>query len=96
MKIFGITFTTKKELKETLVKMREAFPLDIGQIVYEVHLRNAKGRCIKSVPSREYCTIEEVIVDTKNYFSLVERLDCDDVFIDYDEALIYLDFVCRQ
>jgi hypothetical protein len=116
MKIFGINFTTKKELKKQLADQKETilelcadveargaelkymrmiFPFDIGQTVYDVALRNEKGRYTKTHPSFEYSTITEVVVDEKNYFVLVKRLGRKDVFFSKKEAEEYLKTVCR-
>ena len=116
MKIFGINFTTKKELKkqladqkETILElradaealgaelkcMRTAFPFDIGQTVYDVALRNEKGRYTKAHPSLEHSIITEIVVDEKNYFVLVERLGRKDVFLSEKDATEYLKTVCK-
>ena len=75
--------------------MKEVFPLTIGQIVYDIALKDDKGRYTKTEPSSEHSIINEVVVDEKNYFSLVDRLKRSDVFIDRSDAEIYLDFVCE-
>lgn len=130
MKIFGINFTTKKELKyqvsvleldldaceeeldayrdkletcenklaicETeLAYMQQKFPLNLGQVVYDVALKNAQGRYTKTKPSREHCTITEVEVNEKNYFGLVKRLNNNDVFFNQEDAESHLDCVCK-
>jgi hypothetical protein len=109
MKIFGTDFVTKKELKARNVElMREiedltdelndvngSFPFDLGQVVYDVALKNAQGRYTKTKPSREHCTITEVEVNEKNYFSLVRRLNNKDVFFSLKDAESYLDHVCK-
>ena len=95
MKIFGINFTTKNELQNQLAQLREVFPFDVGQVVYDVQLKNNKGRYARTNPSRDHSTINEVTVDEKNYFGLVERFKRQDVFVDYDEAVDYLDSVCK-
>ena len=85
MKIFGINITTKKDLKkkvadleaenavlyEELDYVAAAFPFDMGQVVYDIALKNDKGRYTRIKPSREHSTITEVEVNEKNYFSLV-------------------------
>jgi hypothetical protein len=96
MNIFGINFITKKELKKELTQMKEVFPFSLGQTVYDVQLKNDKGRYTKTRPSREYSTISEVVVDTRNYFSLVERFKRNDVFTEYEDAVVYLDLVCTK
>ena len=74
--------------------MKAAFPLTIGQVVYDVALKNDKGRYTKTHPSKEHCEIIEVVVDEKNYFSLVERIKHEDVFVEREDAEIYLEFLC--
>lgn len=101
MKIFGREFKTRKELKATINKleneldtMRESFPFFIGQTVYDVQLRNEKGRYAKKNVSLEHSLINEVVVDEKNYFGLVERYKRNDVFFYYESARAYLESVC--
>ena len=109
MKIFGINFKTKKELKyENLVLredlescedelnyMIESFPFDLGQVVYDLALKNDKGRYTKTKPSLEYSTITEITVTEKNYFSLAERLRSGNVFFDRACAEEHLKSICR-
>lgn len=116
MKIFGINFETKKELRvkvstlemdldacegelaaceDELDYMCKQFPFEMGQVVYDVALKNDKGRYTKTNPSFEHCTITEVVVDEKNYFKLVERYHRNDVFFDRDEAEEYLRSICK-
>lgn len=101
MKIFGKEFKTRKELKATIANlenelssMREVFPFALGQTVYDVQLKNDKGRYAKKNVSLEHSVINEVVVDEKNYFGLIERLNRDDVFFDYESARAYLESVC--
>jgi hypothetical protein len=109
MKIFGINFVTKKELKNEnfelqmsvkelegeLAQMQEKYPLDLGQVVYDVALKNAQGRYTKVKPSLEHCTITPVTVDEKNYFKLVTRLRNNDVFFSEAAAKTYLETLCK-
>ena len=109
MKIFGITFNTKKELRQTLSElydelavckdeltyMQDTFPFDLGQVVYDVALKNDKGRYTKTSPSIEHSTITEVTVDEKNYFRLVNRFNQNDVFFTQEEAEEYLKSICK-
>lgn len=96
MKIFGKELKTKKELNAELEAMKEAFPFIIGQTVYDVQLRNDKGRYAKKNASLVHSRINEVIVDQKNYFGLVERYKNKDVFLDYNSATTYLAEVCAN
>ena len=109
MKIFGTEFTTKNDLKKMVSELYDVleacedelnykldmFPFDLGQVVYDVALKNNKGRYTKTKPSFEHSTITEVTVDEKNYFSLVNRLRRNDVFYDYDSAKEYLETICK-
>ena len=109
MKIFGINFETKKELRETIANLSseleacadelnyvsETFPFDMGQVVYDIALKNAQGKYTKNKPSFDHCTITEVVVDDKNYFKLVDRYKRNDVFMDRDEAEEYLRSICK-
>jgi hypothetical protein len=109
MKIFGINFETRKELKEQifelnlsnkelegeLAQMQDRYPLDIGQVVYDIALKNAQGKFTKTKPSLEHCTITEVVVDEKNYFKLVARMRSKDVFMSEAAAKAYLESICK-
>lgn len=109
MKIFGITFETKKELKEQIldlqmtvkelegeIEMRdEKYPLELGETVYDVALKNAQGKYTKTKPSLEHCTITPVTVDEKNYFKLVARMRNNDVFLSESAAKTYLESICK-
>jgi hypothetical protein len=102
MNIFGMNFTTKKELKainaelmDELDRKLEDFPFELGQVVYDVALKNARGRYTKTHPSFEHSTITEVAVDEKNYFNLVKRLNNSDVFFDRETAETWLKYICE-
>lgn len=109
MKIFGINFTTKKELKEQVADLmcdvadliedldylRADFPFNLGEVVYDVALKNDKGRYTKTKPSLTHSTIAEVVVDEKNYFSLARRLERNDVFFTFEAAEEYLKSICK-
>lgn len=102
MKIFGISFTTKKELKQKVLDLsrecetlREFFPFTLGQTVYDVALKNELGRYTKTKPSREHSLITAVIVSEKNYFSLVKRFYNNDVFFTEEDAKSFLDEICK-
>ena len=109
MKIFGFNIVTKGELKDTvyelgmtvkelegeLAQMNEKYPLELGETVYDIALKNAQGKYTKTKPSREHCTITEVEVNEKNYFNLKKRLENNDVFFEYEDAEQYLDSVCK-
>ena len=103
MKIFGREFKTRKELKATIIKlenelntMKEVFPFFLGQTVYDVQRRNEKGRYAKKNVSLEHSLINEVAVDEKNYFGLVERYKRNDVFLSYDAADTFLRDICKR
>ena len=109
MKIFGITFETKKELREQIfnlemsvkelegeIAMRdEKYPLELGETVYDIALKNAQGKYTKTKPSLEHCTITPVVVDEKNYFKLVKRMTNNDVFLSESAAKTYLESICK-
>lgn len=110
MKIFGIEFKTRKELKkeiktlegelwaleESFANLKESFPFTPGQTLYDVQFRDDKGRYTKENVSLEHSQINEVIVDEKNYFGLVERYKRMDVFTEYSKAKKYLEGVCNK
>ncbi len=109
MKIFGLCIISEKKYKNTITEMQakiaeqdkvleaafEAFPLVIGQTVYDVALKNESGRYTKLRPSFEHSTITPVEVTEKNYFSLVNRFKRNDVFFTQEEAEEYLKSICK-
>ena len=115
MKIFGIEFKTRRELKALIAQlkleammtrnecdmaqfelneMKKAFPFELGQTVYDVQLRNDKGRYATKNVSLEHSIITEVVVSKKNYFGLVERYNKKDVFLSYNCARTYIESIC--
>lgn len=103
MKIFGKEFVTKKELKAKVTQlenelsvMRESFPFSLGQTVYDVQLRNEKGRYAKKNASLEHSLVNVVTVDEKNYFNLVERYKKQDVFTNAEAAQAFITNVCTH
>ena len=84
-----------EELNEEINCMLEEFPFFIGQVVYDVALKNAQGKYTKTKPSFEHSTITEVTVDEKNYFKLVDRLDRNDVFFSREDAEEFLKDICK-
>lgn len=81
-------------LQDTVASYRAKYPFEIGQVVYDVQLRSSKGRFTKTKASREHSIINEVIVDKKNYFNLVDRYNNLDVFTTLEKAEEHLDSVC--
>lgn len=56
---------------EDITKM---FPLRLGEVVYEIQLRDSTGKYTKNKPNYGCSSIVEVVVTTKNYFKLVDKL----------------------
>lgn len=83
------------ECTKELDGLRETFPFDMGQVVFDVALKDVKGRYTKTSPSLEYSTINEVTVDENNYFGLVERYNRNDVFVAREDAEAYLKSICE-
>ena len=82
------------ELADKVEYMMSMYPFTIGDTVYDVQLRSDKGRFTKTKASREHSIINEVVVDKKNYFNLVDRLHTSDVFTSRELAEAHLDEVC--
>ena len=87
---------TNNDLSNEIIEMKSKFPFDLGQVVYDLQLRSSKGRFTKTKASREHSLINEVVVDKKNYFGLVDRYASKDVFKDRVEAEKYLESVCVE
>ena len=84
------------ELADAVEKYMSMYPFELGQVVYDVQLRSSKGRFTKTKASREHSLINEVVVDKKNYFNLVDRYASNDVFTDRVKAEKYLESVCVE
>ena len=109
MKIFGTYFCSRKELSKMIADLYadlgesqkelfdkwQAFPFDLGQVVYDLTLKNSKGRYTRVAPDLKRSTITEVVVNELNYFSLVERFRRNDVFASYEDAERYLKYICK-
>lgn len=87
---------TNNDLSDEIIEMKSKFPFDLGQVVYDLQLRSSKGRFTKTKASREHSLINEVVVDKKNYFGLVDRYNNKDVFTDKNCAEEYLESVCVE
>ncbi len=82
------------ELADKVEEYMRTYPFQLGQVVYDVQLRSSKGRFTKTKASREHSIINEVVVDKKNYFNLVDRYNNFDVFTTLKNAEEHLDSVC--
>ena len=87
---------TIAEREDMLNDMFKKYPFEIGQVVYDVQLRSSKGRFTKTKASREHSYINEVVVDKKNYFNLVDRLAENDVFTNKPAAEAFIADVCVE
>ena len=87
---------TNNDLSNEIIEMKSKYPFEMGQTVYDLQLRSSKGRFTKTKASREHSLINEVVVDKKNYFNLVDRYASKDVFKDRVEAEKYLESVCIE
>ena len=83
-----------EETKTEVDMLDTLFPFALGQMVYDIQLRNENGRYAKKNASLEHSRINEVVVDEKNYFGLVERYKKNDVFCSYDGAREFLESIC--
>ena len=81
---------------DEILCLKHMFPFELGQVVYDIALKNAQGKYAKKNPSFEHCTITEVTVNEKNYFSLKKRYENNDVFFTKDAAEEYLAAVCGK
>ena len=85
-----------EDLNAQMEEIKNKFPFEIGQTVYDLQLRTDKGRYTKKNASREHSVINEVVVDKKNYFNLVDRYKSKDVFATRVMATKYLDELCKE
>lgn len=76
--------------------MKKAFPFIIGQVVYDVQLKNAQGRFTKKHPSFEQSSVNAVEVTAANYFKLVARLASKDVFFEEAAATEHIRSLCED
>ena len=83
-----------EEIGVALEEMKKTFPLTLGETLYDIQLRGEDGKYTKTKASKEHSIINEVIVDKKNYFKLMDRMEKLDVFKTYDEAVARVEDVC--
>ena len=87
--------TAVNSANDKVLCLKRMFPLALGETVFDVALKNAQGKYAKKNPSFEHSTITEVVVTEKNYFSLVKRLENNDVFYTRAAAEDYLKAICK-
>ena len=83
------------ELADKVESMLKMYPFNVNDVVYELVLKNNKGRFTKTKPSREYSVIEEVTVTKKNYFNLVDKHNEHLVFTVLTDAEAQLSSICN-
>ena len=83
-----------EELADSYEEMLKNFPLNLGDRLYVIELKSANGRYTKTKPCKEFSSIIEMIVDTKNYFKLVERFRNREAFFLEIEAEDMLNELC--
>lgn len=83
------------ELADKVESMLKMYPFNVDDVVYELILKNNKGRFTQTKPSREYSIIEEVTVTKRNYFNLVDRYNEGFVFTALDDAEAQLKSLCN-
>ena len=94
--LYHEVMTSYLDADKMLKCMKEKFPFELGQTVYQLELRNSKGRFTKTKASREHSTINEVVVDKKNYFTLVDKIASGDVFTTLEDAEKHIAEVCIE
>ena len=85
-----------KQIADKCEHIMKLYPINIGDTLYEVCLKNDKGRFTKTKPCKEYSSVEELTVDTKNYFKLVEKFNNNEIFFVKKDAQKYLDSLCNN
>ena len=88
--------TINNELADALEDMLSRYPLNIGEEVYELKLKSAKGRFTKTKASLKYSTVETIVVDTRNYFNLVEKLNNNELYVEREAAEVALKSICTE
>ena len=65
-----------------LESMNKLYPIDVGDTVYTLVLKNAKGRFVKKNASPDHSFVSSVEVTRANYFKLVDKIDSGEAFKD--------------
>lgn len=84
------------ELADKVEEYMKKYPLELGQVVYDVQLRSSKGTFTKTKACKQHSTINELVVDKKNYFKLVDKFATNTLFVDIKDAESYLDSICVE
>ena len=84
----------KNHLRNELAEYKKAFPFKLGDTLYDVQLRSAKGRYTKTHPSKAQSKVNPVVVNENNYFELIHRMDSQDVFYDEEAAINHIEILC--
>lgn len=96
LKLKAEVIASNNKLAAAVESFMETYPLTLGETVYDVQLRSSKGRYTRTKASREHSVINEVIVDKKNYFNLVDRYIAKDVFKTLADAENHLNTICVE
>ena len=76
--------------------MKSMFPFMLEDTVFEIQLKDSKGRFTKTKADRTQSGVIEIVADTKNYFKLVERYRAGNIFLSFEDASIKLDEICTK
>lgn len=84
-----------EELADKVEELLNMYPFNVDDVVYELILKNDKGRFTKKSPSIEHSAIVETTVTKRNYFTLMEKYKNCLAFTDENEATSYLNKICN-
>ena len=73
-----------------------AYPINLGDTVYDVKLRGVDGKYTKKNASVEHSIIESYVVTSKNYFQLADKYRDGKLFTSELDAQSYIKVICSD
>lgn len=80
---------------ETLAKQKRLFPVGIGDVVYDITLKDKEGKFTTEKPCLETSAVKPVKVTEGNFFDIIRRIEKKDVFFDEERAKKHVRKLCE-
>ena len=88
----------KKRVAETLAeleKSKKLFKVGVGDVVYDITLKDKEGKFTTEKPCLETSTVKPVKVTESNFFDIIRRIEKKDVFFDEERAKKHVRKLCE-
>ncbi len=88
--IKNVLVISNNKMSETIADVAKYFPLRLGETIYTIQWRDAGGKFTKKNATPEQSSVVAVVVTKRNYFSLVEKFNNKEAFVNETKAVEYL------